>query len=46
MLVQSNPDEAARLLERAQAHVTKKWKAIARAAGRPEDRNPSPGAKS
>jgi pyruvate-ferredoxin/flavodoxin oxidoreductase len=38
MLLQSNPEEAARLLERAQAHVVKKWKALARAAGRPEDR--------
>jgi pyruvate-ferredoxin/flavodoxin oxidoreductase len=38
MLLQSDPEEAARLLERAQAHVVKKWKALARAAGRPEDR--------
>ena len=38
MLLQSHPEEAARLLDRAQAHVVQRWKALARAAGRPEDR--------
>ena len=38
MLLQSNPEEAARLLDRAQAHVVRRWKALVRAAGRPEDR--------
>jgi pyruvate-ferredoxin/flavodoxin oxidoreductase len=46
MLVQSDPDQAARLLEAAQAHVHEKWKKLQRAAWKPApDANAAPEVK-
>jgi pyruvate-ferredoxin/flavodoxin oxidoreductase len=41
MLVQSDPEAAARLLELAQANVQEKWKELQRAAWKPEAKEPA-----
>jgi pyruvate-ferredoxin/flavodoxin oxidoreductase len=39
MLVQSDPDAAARLLDAAQANIHEKWKKLQRAAWKPEEKS-------